>query len=67
MMKFAENLKNWRISQGILQKDLAKRLNVSEQTISHWETGYATPNIEQLIALADFFDTTIDELIGRTL
>ena len=66
-MTFAENLKQWRISQGILQKDLAEKLNTTSKTISHWETGYTEPSIQQLIALADFFDTTIDELVGRTL
>lgn len=65
--KFAENLKLWRTSQGLSQKELANEINVSFQTISHWETGYAIPSIEQLIALADLFDTTIDELIGRVL
>ena len=66
-MTFAENLKQWRTSQGLKQKELAKKLNFSEQSISHWETGYTEPSIAQLIALADFFDTTIDELVGRTL
>lgn len=65
-MKFGENLKNWRMSQGILQRELAEKLNISMQTLSHWETGYSEPSIQQLIALADFFDTTVDELIGRT-
>ena len=64
--KFAENLKLWRTSQGLSQKELADEINVSFQTISHWETGYAVPNIEQFIALADIFNTTIDELVGST-
>ncbi len=64
-MNFGENLKNWRISQGILQRQLAEKLNVSMQTLSHWETGYSEPSIQQLIALANIFDTTIDELVGR--
>ena len=66
-MKFAENLKLWRISQGLSQQELAEKINVSNKTISHWETGYAVPSIEQFIALANFFETTIDELVGRTL
>ena len=65
--KFAENLKLWRISQELSQQELAKEINVSYQTISHWETGYAIPAIDELVTLADFFKTTIDELIGRTL
>lgn len=64
-MKFAENLRNWRTSQGIFQRQLAEKLNVSMQTLSHWETGYTEPSIQQLIAIADFFDTSIDELVGR--
>lgn len=66
-MSFAENLKHWRISQGLMQKELAKILNISYQTISHWETGHCEPSISQLIALANLFETTIDELVGRTL
>ena len=66
-MTFAENLKQWRVSQGLLQKDLAEKISVSVHCISHWETGYTEPSIAQLIALADFFDTTIDELVGRTM
>lgn len=66
-MNFAENLKNWRTSQSITQKQLADKLNTTLQSISHWETGYTEPSIQQLIMLADFFDTTIDELVGRTL
>ncbi|MCH5156503.1 MAG: helix-turn-helix transcriptional regulator [Clostridiales bacterium] len=65
--KFADNLKLWRTSQGLSQKELAKKINVSFQTISHWETGYAIPSIDELVALADLFDTSLDELIGRIL
>lgn len=66
-MTFAENLKHWRTSQNVSQKQLAEKLNTTFKTISHWETGYTEPSIQQLIALADFFDTTIDELVGRTM
>ena len=65
--KFAENLKLWRIGQGLSQKELANKINVSFQTISHWETGYAIPSIDEIVALADYFETSIDELVGRTL
>ena len=65
--KFADNLRLWRTSQGMSQKELADKINVSFQTISHWETGYAIPSIEEIVALADFFDTSLDELIGRIL
>lgn len=62
---FTENLKSLRKSCGIDQRGLANYLNVSIKTISHWETGYSEPSIVQLVKLADFFDVTIDELVGR--
>ena len=66
-MTFAQNLKIWRISQKLSQKELANKINTTLQSISHWETGYTEPSIQHLIALANLFDTTIDELVGRTL
>lgn len=64
-MTFAENLKLYRRLKGLDQNALAKALNLSPKTVSHWETGYTEPSISQLIFLAEFFDTTIDELVGR--
>lgn len=64
-MKFSENLKALRTASGAGQKQLAEKLNISLKTISHWETGYSEPSISQLIQLADFFEVTIDELVGR--
>lgn len=66
-MKLAENLKLLRKSKDIGQAELAEALNVSLKTVSHWETGYTEPSVSQLIQLADYFDTTIDELVGRIL
>ena len=67
MSKFTQNLKSYRDYLKLSQKDLAKKLNISHKTISHWETGYSEPSISQLIELADIFETTIDELVGRTM
>lgn len=64
-MKFMENLKLLRTVKGKDQKEVATALNVSPKTISHWETGYTEPSINQLIQLADFFEVSIDELVGR--
>ena len=63
----AENLKLLRKGKGIGQAELAEAINVSLKTVSHWETGYTEPSIAQLTQLADYFDTTIDELVGRIL
>lgn len=64
-MKFSENLKQLRTVKNIGQKQLAQILNITLKTVSHWETGYCEPSISQLIALADYFEVSVDELIGR--
>lgn len=64
-MKFSENLKTLRSACGAGQRQIAELLNISLKTVSHWETGYSEPSISQLIQLADYFDVTIDELVGR--
>ena len=62
---FKENLKSLRIAKGIGQAVLAEKMNISTKTISHWETGYSEPSIAQLVQLAEFFDVSLDELVGR--
>ena len=62
-MEFSENLKILRKENKIGQNKLATELSVSTKTISHWETGYTEPSISQLIALANYFNITLDELI----
>ena len=64
-MEFKENLRFLRRQAGIGQAKLADMLSISAKTISHWETGYTEPSIDELIKLADMFDVTIDELVGR--
>ena len=65
MKKFANNLKSLRNVKNIGQAVLAEELHVSVKTISHWETDYSDPSIVQLIQLADYFDISLDELVGR--
>ena len=64
-MDVKENLKLLRKQSGIGQARLAEMLSISPKTVSHWETGYTEPGISDLIKLADVFDVTIDELVGR--
>lgn len=64
-MAFYERLKNLRKEKEIGQQELALALNISRKSISHWETGYSEPSIAQLIMLADIFDVTLDDLLGR--
>ncbi len=64
-MGFSENLKTLRKANNLDQKQLAEILNVSSKTVSHWETGYTEPSINQLISLSKHFDVTIDELVDN--
>jgi transcriptional regulator with XRE-family HTH domain len=54
-----------RMAKGLTQEQLAGILCISPAAVSKWERNLANPNIEMLVALADFFDCSIDELVGR--
>lgn len=62
---FPKNLKMLRNARGVGQRELAALMHTTLKSISHWETGYSEPSIYQLILLADFFDVTLDDLVGR--
>ena len=54
-----------RRQEGVTQKQLANALNVSSGNLCDWEKGRTEPDIERLIKLADYFDVSIDVLVGR--
>lgn len=56
---------SFRVAKGMTQEQLAVELCVSPAAVSKWERNLANPTIEVLVALADFFECTIDELVGR--
>ena len=62
-MEFHNKLYNLRKQKGLSQEELANRLNVSRQTISKWEVGDSTPDMENLIAISDLFEISLDELV----
>ena len=62
-MDFNNKLYELRKQKGLSQEELANRLNVSRQTISKWEIGDSTPDMEKLIAISDLFDISLDELV----
>lgn len=61
-----KNLKSIREDRDIKQKDIAKILNVSQNTYSQHETGVISLTAEILIKLSDFYDVSIDYLLDRT-
>ena len=61
---FSKNLKLLRNEKCIGQIELAKALGVSNGIISLWENGLREPGMVHLIALAKFFNVSIDYLVG---
>ena len=61
-MEFNNKLYELRKQKGFSQEELANRLNVSRQTISKWEVGESTPDMEKLVAISDLFEVSLDEL-----
>lgn len=60
---FGDIFKNLRISHSLNQVQLAKKLNVSKQTISNWENNNILPSIEMLIKISCFFSVSTDFLL----
>ena len=62
-MEFNNKLYELRKQKGFSQEELANRLNISRQTISKWEVGESTPDMEKLVAISDLFEVSLDELV----
>lgn len=62
-MEFNNRLYELRKQKGFSQEELAGRLNVSRQTVSKWEVGESTPDMEKLLAISDLFEVSLDELV----
>ena len=63
---FSEQLRQLRKESGKTQQQVADGLGVTRQHYQKFEAGENLPNIENFIALADFFDVSLDYLAGRT-
>lgn len=63
-MTLGERILKYRKKAGISQEELADRLNVTRQSISLWETDQTLPSLDNLIALAQIFNISMDELCG---
>ena len=65
-MVFCERLRDLRTEKQLTQKQLAQSLGFSANIICEWEKARCEPNSETLKNLADFFDVSIDYLLGRS-
>lgn len=61
-----KNLKFLRTNKGLSQQQLAEVIGTSQQSINKYENHNVEPDIDTLIAFADFFNTSVDYLIGNT-
>lgn len=65
MEKLSNKLKELRKNRHLTQSDVAGKLGLQYFTLGKWEQGRAEPSVEDLSRLADFFECSIDYLIGR--
>lgn len=63
-IKLGERLKELRTEQGLTQSELAKRLNLNSVTYLRYEKGQREPSLGLLMIFAEYFDVSVDYLIG---
>ncbi|MBQ3408544.1 MAG: helix-turn-helix transcriptional regulator [Clostridia bacterium] len=63
-MSFSENLMRLRKSKGLSQEEFANEINVSRQTVSKWELGTSTPEMDKLVQISKFFNISVDDLVN---
>lgn len=66
MVEFHTRLRSVRMEKKKTQKETAEVLGMKLRSYQFYEQGVVEPNITKLIALADFFDVSLDYLMGRT-
>ena len=65
VLKF-ENIRSLRIDNGYTQKQIGDYLGISQNTYSQYEIGVLNYPVDTLIKLADFYNVSVDYLLGRT-
>ncbi|MCX7921410.1 MAG: helix-turn-helix domain-containing protein [Clostridia bacterium] len=65
-MAFGKRLRDLRVEKKLRQEDLANIVKVHRATIGKYETEERFPDKDTLLALADYFNVTVDYLLGRT-
>lgn len=65
-MSFSNRLKELRLSKNLTQKQVYEAVGMSAIGYQRYEYGDREPAYQKLIALADYFDVSIDYLVGRT-
>lgn len=63
-MNYGKFFKEARKQIGLMQQDVAKRLNISQSNVSDWENDVSRPEYEKLIELAKIYQVSIYDLLG---
>lgn len=66
-MTFNECLKHQRELSGYTQKQVAELLKIAPRSYQRYELGEREPNIETLVQIANLFNISLDDLVGRNL
>lgn len=66
-MNFGKTILELRKKKNVTQEEMAAELGVTAAAVSKWENNYTLPDILMLCALADYFEVTTDELLGRNM
>ncbi len=64
-MTLEEQIKHYRNQAGLSQEKMAEKIGVSRQAITKWENGTGTPDIANLMAIAELFQISVDELLSN--
>ncbi len=65
MINYGKELKYHRIVRNKSLRDVEKDTGISDTNLSRWENGKVLPNIDFCVILADYYEISLDELIGR--
>ncbi|MBR5740801.1 MAG: helix-turn-helix transcriptional regulator, partial [Firmicutes bacterium] len=60
----AENIRKFRKERSLTQEQLSEVLGVTAGAVYKWEAGLSVPELDLIVEMADFFDTSVDVLIG---
>lgn len=66
MSAIGERIKELRLEKKVTQKEIAEGIGVSPVSVQRFEYGSVRPSLDTLIALADYFDVSLDYLVGRS-
>lgn len=62
-MNISDRIQSLRKAKGITQEQLADAVGVSRQAVSKWEAEQSVPDLERVVAMAEYFDVTTDYIL----